>query len=59
MAISANMRERAKKGKNRPRGSAQPVEKAQFGERNPRISFDLFWPDLAQFGSGSAEFGFG
>jgi hypothetical protein len=40
--------------KKRPWGSPQTIEKAQFGEGNPRISFDLIWPGLAGFGSGLA-----
>jgi hypothetical protein len=49
-------------GKNRknifsPRGSVQPIEKAQSGQGNPRdsklfplISFDFFWLGMAGFG---------
>jgi hypothetical protein len=40
-----------------PGGSAQPLEKAQNGQGNPRkskpfpwIDFDPAWPDLAGFG---------
>src|SRR5271163_940247 len=43
----------------RARGSAQVLEKAQFGQGNPRktepcswILFRLAWPSLAEFGFG-------
>jgi hypothetical protein len=39
------------------RGSAQPFEKARFGEGNPRISLAQIWPGFAGFGSNLAEFG--
>ena len=35
------------KKKKCPGGSAQAFEKARFGEGNPRIFFDLFWPGFA------------
>jgi hypothetical protein len=53
-----NWRRRPKE-KKVPWGSSQLIEKAGFGEDNPRISFDWFWPSLAGFGWGLAEFGFG
>jgi len=31
-------------------GSAQPFEKAQFGQGKPRIFFDCLWLGLAGFG---------
>ena len=30
-----------------PWGLAQPLEKSEFGEGKPRISFALFWPGFA------------
>src|SRR5271163_4999567 len=43
----------------RARGSAQVIDKAQFGQGNPRktepfswIVFTRAWPDLAEFGFG-------
>jgi hypothetical protein len=41
-----------------PWGSAQALEKARSGERNPRISLAQIWPGFAGFGPGFAGFGF-
>jgi hypothetical protein len=32
-------------------GSAQVLDKARFGQGNPRFSFDYLWPGFAGFGS--------
>src|SRR5271170_7766237 len=55
---ASERRERSRKC-FRARGSAQVLEKAQFGQGNPRktepVSWTVFtraWPDLAEFGFG-------
>jgi hypothetical protein len=37
------------------RGSAQPFEKARFGQENPRETKPFPWKDLAGFGFGMAR----
>jgi hypothetical protein len=40
-----------------PRGSAQPVEKARFGQGNPRKSKPFSWKNLVRSLAGFAGFG--
>jgi hypothetical protein len=43
----------------RPWGSAQVIDKAQFGEENPRIFLGFIWPGFAGWGADLAQFGSG
>src|SRR5271163_5010009 len=59
LQIGASERGEGSRRYFRARGSAQVLEKAQFGQGNPRktepfswIVFTRAWPDLAEFGFG-------
>jgi hypothetical protein len=57
--LKTNLSGEAAKRNFWPWGSAQVLEKARFGEMNPRIFLGSIWPDFAGFGPGFAGFGFG
>jgi hypothetical protein len=57
--LSASERERGAEDIFRARGSAQVLEKAQFGQGNPRKTEPFSWIVFARAWPGLAEFGFG